>query len=690
MIKKQNHLKKSGYSLTEVVVASSILLMTVAVGLSGYIFSLKNTYQADVQSELDADVQLAIEMLKKDIRLSSMSLVQYYPATPPYTAISFPIAYDTDGDGMLQRENKYIIWNETVIYHVKTGTPNELIRTSFSPRDNSLDSAARFDQLEYVVKNGGHQDATSKVIFQNLLSWELNPRNGQYNGYDSIHTFDKNVFLGYAFLDNGDHEITFETVEAGQGGGYKIGIDQLMASPAATPREGETLTTKDESGASTQVLLDRQAKGNYQLQFPATEVGDSFTAVVHNDKWTETNFENPASVKDVEIEFNEETTPKDIVVRLSGMNSVWDVENQTASSTYSSPGVALKGTAIRLLQKGDSIANGGFIQSGNPRSRLVFRASTAQALRIGNVYFGASADDESINMGYASTPVQLNLIDSYGNASSALTIPAGHSVTSSWADIAISSTNNYLVSYTVADNPLQDSPAIWVDQNVPTNSAYATARIAFITGGASYSAATLAAEPDNWDTLSDTSGLSIQPSLFGIGLESIQTCYAPTGTFTSRIVDTTLDAPVYEQLSWTQDLPYGTALYFKVRTGNKSDLSDADSWDVITPSTLISAGYKRYVQFQAILTSDADMLKTPELKDTTIDWDGESRLVSIGGSFSKGPDHGVFEVSVDGEKLTSALIVDLEIYKDIRTMNNTIRRISSSQKVELSPRNTGF
>ena len=63
--------------------------------------------------------------------------------------------------------------------------------------------------------------------------------------------------------------------------------------------------------------------------------------------------------------------------------------------------------------------------------------------------------------------------------------------------------------------------------------------------------------------------------------------------------------------------------------------------------------------------------------------------MNVGGIFTTGPDFGMFEISVDGDPLRSALIVDLEIYKDVLVMNKESRRITSSLQVDLTPRNSG-
>ena len=64
--------------------------------------------------------------------------------------------------------------------------------------------------------------------------------------------------------------------------------------------------------------------------------------------------------------------------------------------------------------------------------------------------------------------------------------------------------------------------------------------------------------------------------------------------------------------------------------------------------------------------------------------------MNVGGIFTKGPGYGMFEISVDGDPLRSALIVDLEIYKDVLVMNKETRRVTSSLKADLTPRNSGM
>ncbi len=168
---------KQGFTLMETSAAVTLTVLVLGLAVGGFMYALKNTNEGDIQSELDIDVQLAMERLKKDLRLSSLDKIFYYPAGPgPYTAISFPLAEDNDGDGLfeLDAEGK-LIWDKTVVYHIWPSSPNQLRVTTFKNRNNNLTDAQRQEQLDDVVETGAGSgtyngaNASSTVVFENLL-----------------------------------------------------------------------------------------------------------------------------------------------------------------------------------------------------------------------------------------------------------------------------------------------------------------------------------------------------------------------------------------------------------------------------------------------------------------------------------------------------------------------------------------
>lgn len=690
-----------GFTLVEISVSVTLLVIAMALAITGYIYSLKNVNEGDVQNELDIHVQLAMERLKLDLRLSSLDKMFYYPTgSGPYEAISFPLATDTDGDGLLEKDaDGKLVWSKTVIYHIRPSTPNQLVVTTFSPRDNSLSDAQRQAQLEDVVRdgdgastyNGGN--ASSHVIFKNLLDWEISPKEGRFDAYDASLSRDKSS-LGYILLDSGSHDFTFKVIgKNSKSSGYKIGIDQLFVSPSYGAREAEAhLPPKSESGATAadQYMPVGSWKGNHQILFPATGVNASFTLTLSNDQWEETNFGGLGYLaEDTRISFDQSLVPSDYIVELDGMDTSWEASAQTADPAGGNviPGTMMN-WAVRSLIKGSNIAEGGgWLSHNGEECKIIFASSSAGSLTIGNAYIGESAYTNAVNLDYNSSgPIK----EITFSGSKVVTITAG-TATSDWIEMPIDREKNYVISYTISNDPLQDAPRQWndyvVDSN-PTNSGYWATEVAVNAGH-------LIQNDRNWNG----QGIPYSRTNAVFGIESIYVSYPEEGKYTSQIFDTHVASPQYGYISWNEVVPAGTSLGYKVRTGNESDLSDADSFDSMagytdassaSSSRSIGASYSRYIQFQYVLRSSSGGQETPKLKDVTIDWVGERRLVDIGGIFTKGPDYGIFEISVDGQPLRSALIIDLEIYKDITLEKGATRRVTSALKVDLTPRNSGM
>lgn len=660
---------KQGFTLLEIMASVTLLVLAMGMALSGYMFSLNNINQSDIQNELDTDVQLAIERLKVDLRLSSLDSMFYYPSgAGPYEAISFSMANDTDSDGMLEQDNEgNILWSETVIYHIRPTTPNQLVRTTFNPRDNSLSDAQRQAQLESVVIYGdgnftyNGQNAVSDIIFENLLNWHINPKGGWFDAYSPVLSRDSSS-LGYILLDPGDHEFTFKVIgKNSSSSGYKAGVDQLFVSPSYSTREAEAqLPVSAQSGATASArYMTGDWKGNYQLYFPAASVGDSFTLTLDNDRWEETNFGALGyEAEDTEFVFDATLSPPDFVVQLRGNDITWEAAEQSDSLLGGSvSNTLLRGRTVAVHINGSQLGtNGNWIVYNGRQCQLTFQASSTGYLKVKDVRIGKTTSSEETVFAFDGTPVQA----SFSGSSESPTIIANASATSDWINFEINATNNYLVQFTIVDDAAKCFPI--ARENLRT-------------------------------TVSDCIVDGVKTN-YVFGLSSITASYPEDGEYISQIFDTHLSQPQYGDISWNSDIPSGTTLSFKVRSGSQPDLSDTAGWNLISESSVnphsVGASYnKRYIQFKALFTSDTAGTSTPLLKDVTIDWEGERQLVNIGGIFTKGPDYGMFEISVDGDPLRSALIVDLEIYKDVLVMNKESRRVTSSLKVDLTPRNSG-
>ena len=681
----------SGFTLVETVAAITILVMAVAMALSGYLFLMKRVNQADTQDELDIDAQMAIEWIKHDMRLSSMSKMLFYPeGAPPYTAVSFPMAYpDAGGNGLIERDTEgMIIWDETIIYHIRPGTPHELVRTVFSPRDETLTDGARQDQLDAVVAAGNGSGvangdaASSKAIFANMVNWALNPRNSIFSAYAENPSREE-ITMGYALLTPGAHTFTFTAIGSSPNGDFNIGIDQFMAAPSYLYREAEDQNILSEIGASTAIRYNPTYGNLHELFFPATQSNHSFTIEMNNDLWKETNFGGRYSGTD-QTEVYTDPDLNDIVIKLAGNNKTWDVESQTGDYSGGHGSSNMNNHVVRIMLKGSTLNSGNFLKENGERCRLTFAASPTEELRVSYVRFGESINPETTEMTFncGANFDSTNEVEFAGN--DFIDIPAGGARTSDWIDIPINTEKNYIVSYGI-DEATKDSPRIW-DDNLAYNAGFQrTTQIAHSTNGTPL---TTIADTPHWGT-----GLGlVRTNVYsGIGLKSVNVSYVDKGTYTSDIIDTHLENPPgSSDISWEDIFSAGTSLDFKFRTGDQPDLSDAAAFTNIAHFSFSrSVPIDRYIQWQALMESDTpDHLNTPVLKDVTVQWTGERRMTNIKGNFSKGPNFGTFELRVDNKLLQSALNIDLEIYKDVIGINNTRRKVTSSTKVEITPRNS--
>ena len=663
-------LKRQGFTLIEASAGTTIAIMVLGIAIGGLMFALKNTNESDIQSELDIDVRLSMERLKNDLRLSSLDEIFYYPAgAGPYTALSFPLAEDSDGDGLYElNEDGSIIWDKTVIYHIWPSSPHQLRVTTFTHRNNSLTDTQRQAQLDHVVQTGegigtyNGENASTRPLFRNLLDWSIRPCQGVVDTY-SPTIQRESTSLGFALLGNGNHTFTFQVEGRNSSStGYQIGLDQITVSPSYAAREAEAqlpATAQEGATPEAQYITGGSWKGNHQLYFPATAIGNSFTLTMSNDRWEETNFGSLGYEADnTEIFFDENSSPKDFVIKLKGNEIAWEAALQTESSASAveTNTIPPDSWIAVHLNGSELLTNGNWIACNGSHCKLTFQAATNGNLKVYDAFIGKTPSTEKTTFWFdwgSCKPAHFS-----GSSASPILLP-GQSVTSDWINLEINKNSNYMVIFKTSGSTGNNHPAAWKNNRT--------------------------AIPDCY--------VNNAPSDSIYGLASMTASYPQYGTYTSQIFDTRLSQPVYGTISWNADIPQGTLLTTKIRTGDQPDLSDATGWSEISASQLspcsIRASYRRYVQFQAQLYSDSTGINTPALKDLTIDWTGEMQLVNISATLTKGPDYGIMKVLVDGTPLQSALSIDLMIYKDIPSLNSKTKRVTSSLITEIRPRNTG-
>ena len=684
--------------MVEMMVSVAILSLALTAAMSGWLYVFRGEKMNTVQNELDMDVRKAMERIRSDIRLSSIDRIYYYPAgVGPYTAISMPLARDDNADGLLELDSSgKIIWDTTVIYHVWAGTPNELRKTTFDPRNTNRTPAELQAQINSVVTTGNgsatydSSTATTMPIFQNLFNWEIYGKGAQYDGYRPDLTRDENVVFGSALLTPGSHSLTFKVVGKNAAAtGYKVGIDSLVMSPCGVPREAEAQTVSASLGATpVGEFMGGSWDGCYQMSFPATSTGQYVTLSMENDRWEETNFRGDGSLcDDTRVDFETTYSPKTYVARCIPPTTNWYASDQTLDEEPdSSLGDELRGAAVRVLLRGADMLEGNGIKNSGLFHCLWIRASSVKPLHIMDAYIATSASESNYTPDATSTGIQLK----YGGNANYTIAKDGFAYLEppSGSPIYIEREKSYVVSFLVADDSANCGAARWF-QNAVNPSNPTPPGCYMIPGTNTPDIAAMRAA--NW---SGNTNVIESPYLFGV--EHVHCLAASNGTWTSQIVDTHITAPTYTTLTWNENKPSGTTLKMRLRTGSDAEMTDAAPWTNITAMLsggAINPASRRFVQVQAEMGSDSTRNYVASLKDFTVKWNGESRVADIGGTIMQSKSNGVFEILLDGSNIIKrGVTIDLTIFQWVRgfspgPVGSNI--LTSTVSAEVEPRNTG-
>jgi prepilin-type N-terminal cleavage/methylation domain-containing protein len=686
--------QKRGFTIIEMLVSLTIFGLVISGVMTGWLFVIYGERQSSLQDKLDLDVRMSLENIRRDLRLSSMSKMYFYPAgVGPYTAISFPIAKDNDGDGLVElNSSTQIIWDITKIYH-QYGTTKQFRITTFSSRDNTLTDAQRQAQIDAVASagTGGSTyesgSASTKTLFENLFTWSISTDGAIFDGYNSSITLDSAATLGSLILTPGSHSYRFNVVSKNpSSSGYKLGLDALNASPSGGRREVEKQTIATSSGATpvSELMTNGTWSGNAHLSFPATATGHYFTINMENDRWEDENFGGVgASPNNTIVEFDSALSPKEFDVHLEGYGYTWKAADQTKDfgydgllGQYAHHDMDIVGAAVRVLVRGAGMDAGGYVNYDGQTHYVMFEAGLDN-FRIKSAFIAEAASSNTITPHAAAVGTPLF----FSGTSTNVDLNGGFWSTYAWpvgTTVNIKKEKSYQISYYVDPTPGQANAAWWFQTN---ESSAVGSYIVQLTNNPTTDTAKNAAWPD----------LNV-PSQKLYGVVGIYSYYPTNGTYQSAIYDTHQTAPAYLDIAWTADLPGGSSIKMKVRSANSEDMSDANSWTSITAMTsggAITPGAKRYIQYNAELLPVSGGSSTPRLKNVTVRFTGEQKVVDIGGGFSKGPNYGIFEMLVDSNKLQKGVSVAMQVYDYMPVSGGGTKRISSQASVEVEPRNTG-
>jgi len=456
--------------------------------------------------------------------------------------------------------------------------------------------------------------------------------------------------------------------------GYKIGIDTLTVSPCEVEREAESqlpVLAQSGSTAAWEYMSQGSWGANYQLSFPATSIGPSFTLAMENDRWEETNFRGlGSSCARTEVYWDEYASPKNFVLKLEGLGYGWTAVNQTQTdTTFDVADNSLTNRTYRTLLRGRDMMNGSFIEFDGQNPYVLFYAASTAKLKIKNAYIGESAGTTNYTPNAVGTMTRLKFGSDYEaelNTNNSIFATAA-------SPFFIDKTKSYVVSYQIGSEHGNAIACTETHAGAP---------------GSYY-----IDNPDPADVSApDWSSKAVQIDSRVVALYGVYTTYPTNGVFDSQIFDTKLAAPTYLAMTWNSDLPWSTAIGMKVRTGNQSNMSDAPGWSNVVAMTSggsISPSSKRYVQFQSTLTPSSGGWSTPVLKDVTIRWTGETRVVDVVGEMTVGPNYGISSLTIDDRPLLKGVKINLTIFKDVAGWTPGPMRLTSSMSTEIEPRNTG-
>ncbi len=465
------HAARSGFTLVEVMVSAVITILIITGVFTVFIQGLRTWEAESIMGELNMDLERALERIRADMRLSSVGigLMSFYPAdADAYTAISIPMAEDEDNDGLLDRDSEgRILWNRTVIYHVRPGTPDKLLRTEFAPRKPDATPQEIYDQLEDTVLAANDaqvanaaltgESANTRVVFENLVQMSFSPPDARYDLYAPTREKGRTFNWGSVVLDGGAHTLEFTVVGKNPASsGYSIELDRFRLSNSGSYREGELFVPANTHpmapyfplavNGMTASAVNRSSEwlysGNAAMFGTCNATGAVAAFTVHNDLWCDSNFNAPggelSSNCSVRLDSTfTNTTPfiTDVVVSMD--KGVTWTANSLSDIGFST---TLRGEVLGVTNYiyGSSHTNGLAAIVRNGRwARVSFQGGTGAPTMITNAALIDAASGGRSNI-------------TFNGGQPGAFVPAGTNLWSDWVpEFAIDRSKDYRVAFTV-------------------------------------------------------------------------------------------------------------------------------------------------------------------------------------------------------------------------------------------------
>jgi len=683
---KKNACNK-GISMIEIIIAGLISTVIIGSCINIWSFGYKNWALERMRSKLRINLEMALENIKSELRLSNTQYLSLYKSSgmSEYKAISFPVpTLNSNGFASLE-SNGMIYWDKSVIYHVYGTSPNlELRRTEFTNNHNYLvDTTQRELQLQYVYMdgNGNGEDtpnnnkAETKTIFTNLVDLTIAPLIAEFDGYNSSLTRSESVSMGSIKLTPGDHLFKFYVTDKNaNSSGYEFGIDSLAITPSGSTREVEIYAPTATGGASHPTEYAFGWGGNNYHQYNAGAVDDFMTLTIYNDEYIESNFSRTIRSNTV-LTSGTNGYDNNPYVQLASADSnsqfLWMASGQTGVAAVNYPQGAIGDVLpssddflIRTVIKGTTPNDFIDLLTNQKKLRIKFSAHSLDSLNIVSAYLvkrSTISEEDGTGAVYQLT---------FNSGNAGVVIPANTDIWTDWLTLIAENNVDYLVTMRVTVVSNNKKFKYWDPNDAAATNSYF-----------SVSSDNSAAAVD-WDSTKCIA----TPYIFSI--EAIEQ-WANEGTLISVIYDTNINSvtdPNYDTICWDQNSGDGS-ITVEMRAGDQSDLSDATSWTSVTNGGMVPSGCdgKRYMQFRVTMASNDPYVFLPWIDNVRIKWPGETRICDISCYYTKNTDYGIISLKVDDLDPTKGLSFKVTVYDVFQGVT-----YSASSTAQVEPRNSGL
>ena len=730
--------RRAAFTLVEVIVAVTIITLVTTGAITVFIMGLKAYHEEAIKNELNLDLEIAMENIRQDLRLSSACLggamAFYPPGSNVYTAISFPIA-SVDADGLLARDTntvaRKITWDQTVIYHVKKGTPDQLVRTVYQ-RDPDVTPVPLpqqlQDQLVDVVKNHATTGAAlqgeiyrSRVIFNNLVDIKFRALPCYYDGYSTNIGREGAFNFGSIVLTQEHNWVEFEFVATNaNASNVWLGIDRIRLSQSQSDREGEFYSStngyeiydwdfgyfqmSNTAGTVAEVsnmthVMGFNWSGGHQLTFKPNNAGDRIGFNVYNDMWLDTDFDNygggqygnrSAVVSNSYVSASKGTTWASYHVSYMSETNYWQ---------------GVEGTNYAVNIVGENylgVPSYSLITYSGKRCRIAFAGPssvyTNKSLAMYNVTISEVSGSNAVLLTFSDSAVANPKVMAPGAGTVRILAGAGQ-VWSDWCDAEIEKEKSYQVTWRVLADTNMSYMGFW-----PTS-----------ISNISYWGAAPGA---------------VMGTTCILAVTEIEVSYPEIAGFQSGIFDTGITNPAYTKMKWRALEKNGVGSDFndvggnvigdlRMKVGSANDATmtaDADwlrdhvtvfmfeiglgtfwegdePFDEIEEVDISGLNPGRFVQYGVRFDSHDDpagingYMYSAELHDVLVEWIGATGAVDLTLSLARGPDYGgVYKAYVNGQELVKGLRVDLQIFNTSIPLG---RDYTVKGELHVIPLNTG-